>query len=185
MSPYGKGVKVVDKLHDLKKVGDVKKATSGSAGVTKGTGETIKTKLHESEKSLDHANIGDFTRNPKTGETSKMKIGGHGQDNIDFLKQNGIEYNIEKSYPNGVRVGNVPGHKSPGKRMGNGQAWFPENWSKEDIREAGEYVTNNMPEYKDIADGVTIFGDYNGVRIGIIKTNGEIGTVFPDNMLQP
>ncbi|MDT3498037.1 T7SS effector LXG polymorphic toxin, partial [Bacillus toyonensis] len=36
MPPYGKGVKIVDKLHDLKKVGDVKKATSGSAGVTKG-----------------------------------------------------------------------------------------------------------------------------------------------------
>ncbi|EJR22770.1 T7SS effector LXG polymorphic toxin [Bacillus cereus] len=32
MTPYGKGVKIVDKLHDLKKVGDVKKATSGSAG---------------------------------------------------------------------------------------------------------------------------------------------------------
>ncbi|MED2864832.1 T7SS effector LXG polymorphic toxin [Bacillus thuringiensis] len=40
MSPYGKGVKIVDKLHDLKKVGDVKKATSGSVGVTKGTGKT-------------------------------------------------------------------------------------------------------------------------------------------------
>lgn len=42
-----------------------------------------------------------------------------------------------------------------------------------------------MPEHKDIADGVTIFGDYNGVRIGVIKTNEEIGTIFPDNMLQP
>ncbi|MGG8360893.1 T7SS effector LXG polymorphic toxin [Bacillus cereus] len=40
MSPYGKGVKIVDKLHDLKKVGDVKKATAGSAGVAKGTGKT-------------------------------------------------------------------------------------------------------------------------------------------------
>ncbi|HDX9652899.1 MULTISPECIES: T7SS effector LXG polymorphic toxin [Bacillus] len=40
MTPYGKGVKIVDKLHDLKKVGDVKKATSGSAGVAKGTGKT-------------------------------------------------------------------------------------------------------------------------------------------------
>ncbi|MGM2820302.1 DNA/RNA non-specific endonuclease [Bacillus cereus group sp. Bce001] len=39
MTPYGKGVKIVDKLHDLKKVGDVKKATSGSAGVAKGTGD--------------------------------------------------------------------------------------------------------------------------------------------------
>ncbi|MDC2941550.1 T7SS effector LXG polymorphic toxin [Bacillus sp. RA(2023)] len=40
MTPYGKGVKIVDKLHDLKKVGDVKKATSGSAGVAKGTGNS-------------------------------------------------------------------------------------------------------------------------------------------------
>ncbi|PFF87368.1 hypothetical protein CN338_12215 [Bacillus cereus] len=40
MTPFGKGVKIVDKLHDLKKVGDVKKATSGSAGVAKGTGDT-------------------------------------------------------------------------------------------------------------------------------------------------
>ena len=24
---------------------------------------------------------------------------------IDFLEKNGIEYNIEKEYPNGVRVG--------------------------------------------------------------------------------
>ncbi|MDA2178363.1 T7SS effector LXG polymorphic toxin [Bacillus cereus] len=40
MTPYGKGVKIVDKLHDLKKVGDMKKATSGSAGVAKGTGKT-------------------------------------------------------------------------------------------------------------------------------------------------
>ncbi|WP_427108154.1 EndoU domain-containing protein [Lysinibacillus xylanilyticus] len=146
---------------------------------TKGTGKTT-----FSEKSLNHANEGDFTRNPKTGEISKMSGGGHGQDNIEFLKQNGMEYNIEKTYPNGVRVGNVPDHKSKGKRTGTGQAWFPENWSKEDIGKAGEYVTN-MPEHKNIADGVTVFGDYNGVRVGVIKTNGEIGTIFPDSMLQP
>ncbi|WP_088351256.1 deaminase domain-containing protein [Bacillus cereus] len=44
MTPYGKGVKIVDKLHDLKKVGDVKKATSGSAGVAKGTGKVYPTR---------------------------------------------------------------------------------------------------------------------------------------------
>ncbi|MOA38140.1 hypothetical protein D3C78_1597890 [compost metagenome] len=113
-----------------------------------------------------------------------MSGGGHGQDNIEFLEKNGIEYNIEKTYPNGVRVGNVPGHKSKGKRTGTGQAWFPENWTKEDIRKAGEYVAN-MPEHIDVADGVTVFGEYKGVRVGIIKTNGEIGTIFPDNLSQP
>ncbi|WP_375199407.1 EndoU domain-containing protein [Bacillus sp. RS11] len=133
---------------------------------------------------MNHANEGDFTRNPRTGEVSKMSGGVHSQDNIEFLKQNGIEYNIEKTYPNGVRVGNVPDHKSKGKRTGTSQARFPENWTKEDIRKAGEYVTN-MPEFKNIADGVTVFGDYNGVRVGVIKTNGEIGTIFQDSMLQP
>ncbi|RJX41884.1 cytosolic protein [Paenibacillus pinisoli] len=133
---------------------------------------------------MDHANIGDFTKNPKTGEISKMSGGGHGQDNINFLEKNGIEYNIEKTYSNGVRVGNVPEHKSKGKRTGTGQAWFPENWTKEEIGRAGDYVAN-MSAHKDIADGITIFGEYNGVRVGVIKTNGEIGTIFPDNMIQP
>nr|MDH3082442.1 hypothetical protein [Bacillus subtilis] len=27
---------------------------------------------------------------------------------------------------------------------------------------------------------MTIFGEYKGVRVGVIKTNGEIGTIFPD-----
>ncbi|MFD1177972.1 EndoU domain-containing protein [Paenibacillus puldeungensis] len=65
-----------------------------------------------------------------------------------------------------------------------GQAWFPETWTKEDISKAGEYVAN-MPDHVNMADGVTIFGEYNGVRVGVIKTNGEIGTIFPDNMMQP
>ncbi|WP_246028073.1 EndoU domain-containing protein, partial [Paenibacillus xylaniclasticus] len=147
-----------------------------------GTGKVNLLKV--SDKALDHANIGDFTRNPKTGEISKMSGGGHGQDNIDFLEKNGIEYNIEFTYPNGVRVGNVPGHKSKGKRTGTGQAWFPETWTKEDIRNAGEHVAN-MPDHVNVADGVTIFAEYKGVRVGVIKTNGEIGTIFPDNMIQP
>ncbi|WP_301107149.1 EndoU domain-containing protein [Sporosarcina sp.] len=71
--------------------------------------------------------------------------------------------------------------KSKGKQTGTGQAWFPENWYKEDIGKAGEYVTN-MPGHKNIADGVTVFGEYNGVRVGVIKTNGEIRTIFPDSM---
>lgn len=52
------------------------------------------------------------------GAISKMKGGGHGQANIDFLNANGIEYNIVMEYPNGVRVGNVPSHKVKAKRTG-------------------------------------------------------------------
>jgi len=122
--------------------------------VDEGAGKVNPLKVNN--EALDHANLGDFTRNPKTGEISKMSGGGHGQDNIAFLEKNGIEYNIELTYPNGVRVGNVPGHKSKGKRTGTGQAWFPETWTKEDISKAGEYIAN-MPGHVNVADGVTIW----------------------------
>ena len=33
---------------------------------------------------LKHSSVGDFTYNPKTGQISRMKGGGHGQSNINF-----------------------------------------------------------------------------------------------------
>ena len=54
---------------------------------------------------ITHSSVGNFTYNPKTGAVSKMKGGGHGQANIEFLEANGLEYNIVKVYDNGVRVG--------------------------------------------------------------------------------
>lgn len=36
--------------------------------------------------------------------------------------------------------GNVPKHKTPSKRTGTGQAWFPKTWSDNQIKESGEYV---------------------------------------------
>ena len=113
-----------------------------------------------------------------------MKGGGHGQSNINFLEENGIEYNIVKEYDNGVRVGIVSKHKTPSKRTGTGQAWFPKNWSDSKIKEAGNYVTN-LPDNKNLPDGVIGYGEYDGVRVGIIKTDGKIGTLFPDADLQP
>ena len=133
---------------------------------------------------LKHSSVGDFTYNPKTGQISRMKGGGHGQSNINFLEENGIEYNIVKEYDNGVRVGNVPKHKTPSKRTGTGQAWFPKNWSDSKIKEAGNYVTN-LPDNKNLPDGVIGYGEYDGVRVVIIKTDGKIGTIFPDADLQP
>lgn len=65
-----------------------------------------------------------------------------------------------------------------------GQAWFPESWTEIDIKNAGEYVAN-IPENVNIPDGAWIFGEYNSVRVGIIKNNGEIGTIIPDNSRQP
>lgn len=137
-----------------------------------------------SSEALSHSNIGEFTYNPKTGEVSKMKSGGHGQANIDFLEANGMEYNIVTEYPNGVRVGNVPDHKVKLKRNDINQSWFPKSWSENDIKMAGEGVAN-MPGNTGVPDGVAVFGIYNGVRVGVIRTNGKIATVFPDAAMQP
>ena len=91
-----------------------------------------------------------------------------------------MEYNIVKTYPNGVRVGNVPNHKDPLKRKGTNQAWFPKKWTSRDIRRAGEHVAS-LKENKKIGNGKTMFGNYKGVRVGVKKTNGSISTVFPDS----
>ena len=115
---------------------------------------------------ITHSSLGDFTYNPKTGDVSKMKGGGHGQANIEFLEANGLEYNIVKVYDNGVRIGNIPDHKVKTKRTGTDQSWFPESWSELDIANAGAYI-GNLPENVNVADGVTVFGNYNGVRVGV------------------
>ena len=95
-----------------------------------------------------------------------------------------IIQDIVKEYNNGVRVGNVPKHKTPSKRSGTGQAWFPASWSDSKIKDAGEYVSN-LTENSNLPDGVIAFGEYDGVRVGVIKTNGKIGTIFPDADMQP
>ncbi len=66
-------------------------------------GETVEIEIPDS--TIKHANIGEFTKNPRTGELSKMKGGGHGQENIKTLEDNGFDYNVEHEYPNGVRTG--------------------------------------------------------------------------------
>ncbi|MBC1821352.1 EndoU domain-containing protein [Listeria seeligeri] len=172
------GVEDINKLN--KKADKVKEAEKS----TKKASGTKVPKVEIPEQSLKHADVGDFTVNPSTGKVSKMKGGGHGQSNIDFLKENGFEVNIEKTYPNGVRAGNVPHHKTPSKRTGTGQSWFPENWTSKDIESAGQHIAS-QPNFANAKNGEVIFGDYNGVRVGIIKTDGKIGTIFPDGTKQP
>ena len=42
------------------------------------------------------------------------------------------------------------------------------------------FLKNKVKE----SDGTHMFGTFKGVRVGVIKTNGQIGTVFPDK-IQP
>ena len=78
-------------------------------------GSEIKKITESGLKSIDnttitHSSVGDFTYNPKTGAVSKMKGGGHGQANIEFLEANGLEYNIVK-----VDVKEIQTKYGPGK----------------------------------------------------------------------
>lgn len=70
------------------------------------------------------------------------------------------------------------------KRTGRNQSWFPENWTEIDIAKAGEHV-GNLKENINVADGVVSYGEVNGVRVGVIRTNGQISSIFPDAMRQP
>lgn len=146
---------------------------------TYGTGRSV------SDFALVHSNEGKFVRsqtriNGKPAIKLRLDGGGHGQDGMDLLDKYGIEYHITKTYPNGVRVGNVPDHRDPRKRVPGRQAWFPSNWTEKDIRKAGEHVAG-LRRNRHTPDGKPMFGVHNGVRVGVIKTNGKIGTVFPDS----
>lgn len=144
---------------------------------TQGSGRSV------SDFALVHSSEGTFTYDSRTGMVSRLKSGGHGQNGIDLLNRQGLKYNIVKTFPNGVRIGNVPNHKKDWKRSGTGQVWFPKTWKEKDIRRAGEHVAG-LKSNRHKPDGITVFGTYRGVRVGVIKTNGKIATVFPD-MNQP
>ncbi len=146
-----------------------------------------------SDKVLSHSDIGEFTgySNPEKGG-GKFLNGGHGQANIEELERRNIKYNIVRIYKNGVRVGNVPKHLEKNKRTGIGQAWFPKDWTAEDIRKAGQYVFSHrdaVVENRDKDNKVisyTFFSEYKGITIGVTtdidgNISGKNGTIFPDN----
>ena len=59
------------------------------------------------------------------------------------------------------------------------QSWFPKNWSAKDIKRAGEHVAG-LKKNRKAKDGTAVYGVYKGVRVGVMRTNGEISTIFPD-----
>ena len=132
-----------------------------------------------------HSNEGTFTQEQykdrgKVHKRLRLHSGCHGQKGLELLDKHRIVYTIVKTYPNGVRVGYVPRHKSPLKQKGVGQSWFPKKWTEHDIRKAGEQVVG-LKRNRRKPDGVAVYGNYKGVRIGVIKTHGKIATVFPDS----
>ena len=150
---------------------------------TKGSGRSV------SNFGIVHSNEGDYVKkqirvNGKIAIQLRLGNGGHGQKGLDLLDKYGIKYKIEKTYPNGVRVGHIPDHKRPAKRKSMSQSWFPKSWTAKDIKHAGEHVAG-LKCNRRIPNGTAAFGVYKGVRVGIIRTNGKIATVFPDTNQSP
>lgn len=140
---------------------------------TKGSGRSV------SDFALVHSDEGKYTKPSRKGDKLRLVSGGHGQTGMDQLDKYGIKYNVEKTYSNGVRVGNIPNHKNPNKRKSMGQTWFPKSWTTKDIRHAGEHVAR-LKGNRHVPDGKAVYGIYKSVRVGVIRTNGKIATVFPD-----
>lgn len=150
--------------------------------------------VHISDDALIHSNIGDFAgvANPKKSlEPGKMLGGGHGQANIIKLNQLKREYEIVHEYKNGVRIGSVSKIADKTKKTTpntkiTGQSWFPINWDEQKILQAGKSIINyNLKTFKNVSDGVPIFDNFDGVRVGVLKTDGKPATIFPDNAMQP
>ena len=140
---------------------------------TEGSGRSV------SDFALVHSDEGKYTKPSRKGDKLRLVSGGHGQTGMEQLDKYGIKYNVEKTYSNGVRVGNIPNHKNPNKRKSMGQTWFPKSWTTKDIRRAGEHVAG-LKGNRHVPDGKAVYGVYKGVRVGVIRTNGKIATVFSD-----
>ena len=134
-----------------------------------------------SDFSVIHSNEGTF-KISQSGhkKTLRLKSGGHGQKNIELLKRYNIKYNIVHTYPNGVRIGNIPNHCNKLKREGTNQAWFPENWTEKDIKRAGEHVVG-LRKNRNVSSGKIMYGRYHGVDVCVIRTKGIIGSIFPNS----
>lgn len=124
------------------------------------------------KKAIKHSNQGDFTI-----DSGRLISGGHGEKSFIELNKRNQLFNILEKYPNGVRLGNVPNHIKKRNRSGFMQTWFPKKWTSKTIKKAGEKVVNSI-DYK-LPDGITMYGSYKGVKVGVKRTGGEVSTVFP------
>lgn len=121
------------------------------------------------KKAIEHSSKGEYTK------SNRLKGGGHGQEAIEYMDENKITYNITDTYPNGVRIGNVPNHEKAKKRQGNNQSWFPATWKRDNIEKAGKSIARG----RKYPDGKIKSGKHKNVDVGIIRTNGKIATIFP------
>lgn len=146
---------------------------SGQSGGHLSSAPSSKPTLDMSEASVNHADIGEYTEN-----SNRHRKGGHGQDALDYMDKNGVKYEINIEYNNGVRRGNIPGSKDKMRRTGNTQSWFPKEWSSDDIKNAAIEVSKTFKGAPRNGDKHT--GIVKGVSVTIIfGDGGSIKTAYP------
>jgi hypothetical protein len=130
-------------------------------------------------KTLNHSNIGSYSAPSASYPYGRLKSGGHGQAGMNECNLKGIDYTVTGTYNNGVRYGNVPSSKLKWKKDGEGQTWFPDSWSDDDIRCAGTYVTNSKTA---IVNGKQRTDVYKDVAVTAIFNDKEkrYTSIFPD-----
>ncbi|WP_283682691.1 phage minor head protein [Parablautia sp. Marseille-Q6255] len=128
------------------------------------------------KSALKHSALGDYKPASKQWPSGRLAAGGHSQAALEECDRRGIAYQITDTLDNGVRVGNIPSSKTKMKRNGNGQTWFPEEWTEDDILAAGTYVANTAPLTDD---GYIQTARYNDVVIRVLRNKDDIGTVYP------
>ena len=131
-----------------------------------------------SKKAQKHSSKGSFSYSKDGKHQYKMMGGGHGQENIDFLKFRKTPANVIFEYDNGVRRGNVSIHRRQNHRNGDQQCWFPKSWTQRDIANAGRYVMS-LKKNQQRQDGKVYWGTHKKVSVGVYTDKGFISTIFP------
>lgn len=131
-----------------------------------------------------HSYEGTFNKPCLPTDILRLKSGGHGQENIRLLDKYGIKYKITKTYRNGVREGIVYHQKNNISKYNMPHMWFPKSWSSKDIKKAGEHVSK-LKKNRHAPNGKPVYGTYKGVRVGIIKRDGVVRSVFPSYNQSP
>jgi len=123
---------------------------------------------------LNHSIIGDYKQPSKDFPNGRLSGGGHTAAAMD---KRGLIYNIVRTDSNGVMFGNVPGHKETFKRIGEGQIWFPQNWTQYDIYSAGIYTANRG----SVIDALRKEAVYKSINIRVMSdSSGKIVSIFPN-----
>ncbi|WP_206458693.1 phage minor head protein [Anaerovorax sp. IOR16] len=173
---------VIKNDKDLKKMFKTVKVNSNGKEVSRDVVKTIDELRDDGIIVIRHTPIrhsyeGEFKPSSKEYPNGRLYTGGHSKTSKDLCDDKEIAYEIKGTFSNGVSVGNVPSAKIKAKKVYSGQAWFPDDWSEDDILVAGTFVANSSVASNDYHK-TDVWNDV-AVRI-LFDEEGEITTVCPD-----